>query len=87
MVRNYEKGTKGLRRGYEISYQVTKLRSYEKGTKRLRKRYEEVTKGLGYEATKLLDSNATYQGHFRSRDLRHFRSKGPTRADMVQLPV
>jgi hypothetical protein len=83
MVRNYEKGTKGLRRGYEISYQVTKLR---KGTK-LRKRYEEVTKGLGYEATKLLDSNATYQGHFRSRDLRHFRSKGPTRADMVQLPV
>jgi hypothetical protein len=44
-----------------------KVQSYEKGTKlrkkstKLRKRYEDVTKGLGYEVTKLRDSNATYR--------------------------
>ena len=59
-VRCYEKGTK-LRKRYEVTNMV---RSYEKGTK-LRKRYEDVTKsatkGLGYEVTKLRDSNATYR--------------------------
>ena len=39
-VRSDEKGTKGLQRCYEISYEVTK-----KGTK-LRKRYESVMKRL-----------------------------------------
>ena len=43
-----------------------KVRSYEKGTKlrkgyEVTKRYEDVTKGLGYEVTKLRDSNATYR--------------------------
>jgi hypothetical protein len=52
-VRSYEKGTKGLRRGHKISYQVTKkVGSYEKDTK-LRKRYE-VTKR--YEDTKKVGS-------------------------------
>ena len=59
-VRSYEKSTK-LRKRYEVTNMV---RSYEKGMK-LRKRYEDVTKyvtkGLGYEVTKLRDSNATYQ--------------------------
>ena len=71
-VLSYKKGPK-LRKRYEItkkSYEVTKrVRSYEKCTK-LRKRYEvkkkirsyeKVTKGLGYEVTKLRDSNATYR--------------------------
>ena len=45
-VRSDEKGTKGLQRCYEISYEATKMvRSYEKNTK-LRKRYERVTKRL-----------------------------------------
>jgi hypothetical protein len=55
-VLSYKKGTK-LRTWYEVT---KKVRSYEKGTK-LRKRYEDVTKGLGYEVTKLRDSNATYR--------------------------
>ena len=79
-VRSDGKGTKGLQRCYEISYEATKMvRSYEKSTK-LRKRYErvtkrilnklqsyekgtkvqkwyEVTKDIGYEVTKLRDSN------------------------------
>ena len=43
-VRSDEKGTKGLQRCYEISYEATiMVRSYEKGMK-LRKRYERVTK-------------------------------------------
>ena len=39
---------------------MKKLRSYEHGMK-LRKRYEDVTKDLGYEVTKLRDSNTTYR--------------------------
>jgi hypothetical protein len=39
-------------------------------------------------AQNLLPVRATSgQGLFRSRDWRHFRSKGPTRANMAQLPV
>ena len=49
-VRSYEKGTK----------LQEMLRSYEHGTK-LRKRCEDATKDLGYEVTKLRDSNATYR--------------------------
>ena len=45
-VRSDEKGTKGLQRCYEISYEAMKMvRRYEKDTK-LRKRYERVTKRL-----------------------------------------
>ena len=50
-----------LRKRYEVT---KKIRSYEKDTKKVRsyeKRYEDVTKGFGYEATKLRDSNATYR--------------------------
>ena len=69
-VRSYEKGTK-LRKKYEVKKKVrsyehgTKLRKGYEVTKKVRKRYEDVTKyvtkGLGYEVTKLRDSNATYQ--------------------------
>ena len=52
------------------------VRSYEKGTK-LRKRYEDVTKyvtkGLGYEVTKLRDSNATYRDNLLGRIVMHYR--------------
>jgi hypothetical protein len=44
-VRSYEKGTKGLRRGHKISFQVTKkVRSYEKDTKLRKKKrsYEKI---------------------------------------------
>jgi hypothetical protein len=51
------------------------VRSYEKGTK-LRKRHEDVTKyvtkGLGYEVTKLRDSNATYQDNLLWRIVMHY---------------
>jgi hypothetical protein len=54
-----------------------KVRSYEKGTRlrkclKLRKRYEEVTKSLGYEVTKLRDSNATYRDNLLWRIVMHY---------------
>ena len=67
MVRSYEKDTK-LRKRYEVK---KKVRSYEHGTK-LRKRYEDVAKGLGYEATKFRDSNATYRDNFLWRIVMHY---------------
>ena len=56
-VRSYEKCTK-------------RVLSYKKGTKlrkgyEITKRYEVVTKGLGYEVTKLRDSNATYRDNLK----------------------
>ena len=66
-VRSYEKGTK-LRKRYEVT---KKVRSYEKGTK-LRKMYKYVTKGLGYEVTKLRDSNATYRDNLLWRRVMHY---------------
>ena len=75
MVGSYEKGTM-LRKRYEVTKNV---RSYEHGTK-LRKRYE-VTKrvrrcyeisGLGYEVTKLRDSNATYRDNLLWRLVMHY---------------
>ena len=66
-VRWYEKGTK-LRKRYEVTNMV---RSYEKGTK-LRKRYEDVTKCLGYEVTKLRDSNASYRDNLLWRIVMHY---------------
>ena len=81
-VRSCEKGTKNVRKRYEVTkkvrkrYEATKkLRSYEHGTK-LQKRYEDVTKWvtkyLGYEVTKLRDSNATYRYNLLWRIVMHY---------------
>ena len=53
-VQSYEKGTK-LRKRYEVTKMV---RRYEKGTKMLQNK---LRKTLGYEVTKLRDSDATYR--------------------------
>jgi hypothetical protein len=70
-VRSYEKGTK-LRKRYKVTRNVTKLRTWYEVTKKVRRCYEISTKDLGYEVTKLRDSNATYRDNLLWRIVMHF---------------